>query len=96
MYTGKLKRDTVVNLSSSQHRVETLREAVRSLGDIAQVLKHRRAQDGAVELDSVEVKVQINEENQDTTQIENLIPKQVCTMCILLPNMFALGLHVTG
>ena len=57
-------------------RVEDLRQAVRSLTDIARVLKQRRAQAGAVELDSVEVKVQMSED-KDVTQIENLIPKEV-------------------
>ena len=56
--------------------MEDLHEAVRSLTDIARVLRHRRAQGGAVELDSAEVKVEMSKD-KDTTQIENLIPKQV-------------------
>lgn len=57
-------------------RVADLRQAVVSLTDIARVLRHRRTEQGAVELDSVEVKVQMNKD-KDTTEIENLIPKQV-------------------
>ena len=63
---------------SAPCRVEELRSAVRSLTDVARVLKHRRAQGGAIELDSVEVKVQMSED-KDATKIENLIPKQVYT-----------------
>ena len=53
-----------------------LRQAVVSLTDISRVLRRRRTEKGAVELDSVEVKVQMSED-KDTTEIENLIPKQV-------------------
>ena len=61
---------------SAPCRVEELRSAVRSLTDVARVLRHRRAQGGAIELDSIEVKVQMSED-KDATKIENLIPKQV-------------------
>ena len=57
-----------------------LRQAVVSLTDIARVLRRRRTEQGAVELDSVEVKVQMSED-KDTTKIENLIPKQVRYEC---------------
>ena len=66
-------------------RVEELRSAVRGLTNIARVLRHRRAQGGAIELDSIEVKVQMSED-KDATKIENLIPKQVyaCTYACVL------------
>ena len=60
--------------------VEDLRQAILSLSAIAQSFKERRTQAGAVDLDSVEVKVQISEE-KDTKKIENLIPKQVINHC---------------
>ena len=57
--------------------VEDLRQAILSLSSIARSFKERRTQAGAVDLDSVEVKVQIS----DTKKIENLIPKQVINHC---------------
>ena len=60
--------------------MEDLRQAILSLSAIAQSFKERRTQAGAVDLDSVEVKVQISEE-KDTKKIENLIPKQVINHC---------------
>ena len=71
--------------------MEDLRQAVTSLTDIARVLKQRRAQAGAVELDSVEVKVQMSED-KDATQIENLVPKEVHT--VLIVNMYIVHVHV--
>ena len=60
--------------------VEDLRQAILSLSSIARSFKECRTQAGAVDLDSVEVKVQISEE-KDTKKIENLIPKQVINHC---------------
>ena len=64
----------------SIYSVEDLRQAILSLSSIARSFKERRTQAGAVDLDSVEVKVQISEE-KDTKKIENLIPKQVINHC---------------
>ena len=57
-------------------RVEELREAVLSLSEVAHCLKQCRAEDGAVYLDSFEVKVQMGEE-RDAKNIEDLVPSQV-------------------
>ncbi len=42
--------------------------------EVAQQLREKRTQQGAVELEGVEVQVQINE---NKTTIEDLVPKQV-------------------
>ena len=65
--------------------MEDLHQAIVSLTDIARTLKRRRTLAGAVELDSVEVKVQLNEE-KGAIKIENLVPKQVRThvQCIYM------------
>ena len=68
-------------LSFPVYSVEDLRQAIFSLSAIAQSFKECRTQAGAVDLDSVEVKVQISEE-KDTKKIENLIPKQVINHCL--------------
>ncbi|XP_064382954.1 DIS3-like exonuclease 1 [Halichondria panicea] len=64
--------------SELEKRVEELRSAIGSLVTISRVLRHRRAMEGALELESVEVKVQISE--SDSTNIEDLIPKQPLEM----------------
>ena len=55
------------------NRVEELRSSVTLLMRIARRLKARRVSGGALELESVEVQVQLNE----TKSIEDLTPKDV-------------------
>ncbi|CAI7992116.1 DIS3-like exonuclease 1 [Geodia barretti] len=69
----------LLNLDLSQQelekRLEELRGAVKTLSEIAHCLKQRRGEDGAVYLDSFEVKVVMGEE-KGTANIEDLVPKQ--------------------
>ena len=57
--------------------VVELRGAVLCLSEVAQSLRRRRKEAGAVELDSIEVRVQMSGEDKDHRNIESLVPKQV-------------------
>ena len=73
-------------------RLEELRGAVKTLSEIAHCLKQRRGENGAVYLDSFEVKVVMGEE-KGTANIEDLVPKQVrCDISTLFSALFLCSL----
>ena len=61
-------------VTSFRHRVESLRWSVCKLMEIARGLKSKRVASGALELESSEVTVEMDDKNQ----IEELTPKDVC------------------
>ena len=62
-------------------KMSNLKEAICSLMDVARVLKKRRFEDGALELEGVEVKL-ILQRVGDNITVEEILPKQVwCVSC---------------
>ena len=61
---------------ASACRIEELRWAVNKLMEVANRLRLKRTQKGAVELEGVEVQVQLTD---NKSSIEDLIPKQVAS-----------------
>jgi DIS3-like exonuclease 1 len=65
-----------VNPTECQEKLEALKWAISQLTKISRVLRERRDEGGALELEGVEVRVQVGEEKA----VEDLIPKQVRKM----------------
>jgi DIS3-like exonuclease 1 len=61
-----------VNPTECQEKLEALKWAISQLTKISRVLRERRDEGGALELEGVEVRVQVGEEKA----VEDLIPKQ--------------------
>ncbi len=63
-------------------RMSNLKEAICSLMEVARVLKKRRFEDGALELEGVEVKL-ILQRVGDNITVEEILPKQVWCFHVL-------------
>ncbi|XP_033109550.1 DIS3-like exonuclease 1 [Anneissia japonica] len=77
LHDGKDVRTDIPELknmdpSAVEKRLQKLKWSVDKLMDVARHLKANRVKEGAVQLEGLEVKVELNEEQE----IENLIPKQ--------------------
>lgn len=68
-----LRGNGVITLLTVVFRLVALRWAIYKLTEIARVLRERRDEGGALELEGIEVRVQIGEEKA----VEDLVPKQV-------------------
>lgn len=62
-------------------RMSNLKEAICSLMEVARVLKKRRFENGALELEGVEVKL-ILQRVGDNITVEEILPKQVGVVCV--------------
>ena len=68
-------------MSSCIHRMSSLKEAICHLMEVARVLKKRRFEGGALELEGVEVKLQLKQTG-DSITVEEILPKQVRCVCV--------------
>lgn len=69
------------HVCSFVYRMSNLKEAICSLMQVARVLKKRRFEGGALELEGVEVKLTLQRTGDDIT-VEEILPKQVwCLYC---------------
>lgn len=69
-------KDSSLSQQDIQQRLSELTSAIRQLVDISRILRERRNNEGALELEGVEIRVQMGEKNN----IEDLIPKQPLEM----------------
>lgn len=68
-------------MSAFMHRMSNLKEAICRLMEIARVLKKRRFEGGALELEGVEVKLALQRTGDNIT-VEEILPKQVWCVCV--------------
>lgn len=61
--------------------MSNLKEAICSLMQVARVLKKRRFEGGALELEGVEVKLTLQRTGDGIT-VEEILPKQVCSLFV--------------
>ena len=69
-------------MSAFMHRMSNLKEAICRLMEIARVLKKRRFEGGALELEGVEVKLALQRTGDNIT-VEEILPKQVWCVCVV-------------